>query len=262
MMKQIAACFSIELLKVRRAMIFRVTIGAACFIPLILGLMMVLIKNPDVLPPGILKTKIGLAAVSADWPSYIGFTEMAASAIGMVLFGFNASWIFGREFNDRTVKDLLALPVSRSIVVVSKILAVWVWCVFLGIIMFALSMVVGLLVGLPLWSPDLVYGFIGVFSVIILLSLLLCPPVAFIASAGRSYLPAIGFVILCLGLANLFANIGLGEYFPWTIPMVYAGAVGTSGNTLSAVSGIIMLLTCLAGILGTIRFWRHADQSR
>ena len=262
MIRNIFISLSIEILKIRRSKIFWITVGAGCLISVMLGLMMVLVKNPDLLAPGLLKTKVEIAAVKADWPSYIGFVEMASGAIGIILFGFAASWIFGREFNDRTVKDLLALPVSRSAIVLSKLIAVSIWCLVLSIIIFSFSIVLGVLINLPHWSADLIPDFFRIFFTTTLLSILLCPPVAFIASIGRGFLPSIGFLVLCMGLANFFGNIGLGAYFPWTIPMLYTGAVGSSVMQLPLVSYIIIVITAIAGTVGTILYWKYADHSR
>jgi ABC-2 type transport system permease protein len=262
MIKNIYISLSIEILKIRRSNIFWITIAFSCLISLILGLMMVLMKNPDVMAPGILKTKVAIAAIKADWPSYIGFIETASGAIGIILYGFAVSWLFGREYTDRTVKDIIALPVSRSAIVFSKLIAAGLWCLVLSIVIFTLGLVLGALIKLPLWSPDLIPDFSRIFFITTLLSILLCPPVAFIASIGRSFLPAIGFVVLCMGLANFFGNIGLGAYFPWTIPMLYTGAVGSSGNQLPLISYIIIVFTGLAGTAGTVLYWEYADQSR
>lgn len=249
-----------ELLKLRRSLIFPITLGAGCFIALIIGMMMVFVMNPSLLLPGILKTKIAIAAVTADWPSYIGFMEMASSAIGIILFGFNASWIFGREYADRTAKDLLALPVSRTVIVVSKLLALSLWCLLIDVLIYVLGIALGVLINLPQWSPELIARFTGVYFTGFFLTLLLCTPVAWVASAGRGYLPAIGFVIVCMGLANLFGNIGLGAYFPWAIPMLYAGAIGPAGNQMAISSWIIILSTGTAGIIAVILQWKYADQ--
>lgn len=262
MLNSIFASLSMELLKMRRSTIFWITLGAACFMALILGLMMVLVMNPGVLPPGILKTKVALAAISADWPSYISFMEMASGGMSIIIFGFIVSWMFGREFTDRTLKDLLALPTSRTAIVTSKLITVVLWGLLISLIMFVLGLVIGSLIKLPHWSPGLLMPFTKVFFITALLSMLLCPPVAFIASAGRSVLPAIGFAVLCMGLANFFLNIGLGAYFPWAIPMLYTGAVGTAGNVLPAASYIIILTTGIAGSAGTILHWRYADHSK
>jgi len=261
MIIKILLSLRIEILKIYKSRIFWITIASSCLVAFILGLMMLLVKNPDLLAPGLLKTKVSIAAIKADWPSYIGFINMASGAIGIILFGFAASWIFGREFNDKTLKDLLALPVSRTVIVLSKIIAVSLWCIILSTIIFTLSLLLGWLVQLPLWSLDLIPDFIITFFISAFLSILLCPPVAFIASLGRSYLPAIGFLVLCMGLANLFGNIGLGAYFPWTIPMIYTGAVGADASRLPLASYIIISLTSFAGILGTVFYWEYADHS-
>lgn len=260
MIKSVLTSLSIELLKIRRSSIFWITLGAGCFVSLIIGMMMVFVMNPSMLPPGILKTKVAIAAVTADWPSYTSFILMASSAIGIILFGFILSWIFGREYADRTAKDLLALPVSRTVIVVSKLLAAFLWCLLIDVIIYVLGIGIGLWIGLPQWSPELIARFTGIFVTASFLSLLLCPPVAYVASAGRGYLPAVGFVILCMGLANLFGNIGLGAYFPWTIPMLYSGAVGTAGSQLPLISWVILLLTGAAGTAAAILQWKYADQ--
>jgi ABC-2 type transport system permease protein len=262
MMKDMHASLVVEAVKAWRSMIFRVTIAATCFISSMLCLMMYLVRNPELLPPGILKTKVAIAAIGSDWPAYLGFSEMAGGAIGIILYGFVFSWIFGREYGDRTMKDTLSLPVSRASIVISKLIAAAVWSGLLGCLMFVLGLASGALLGLPGWSDGLLREFARIFFGSTLLSIMLGSPAAFVASAARGVLPAIAFMIACLGLANFFGNIGLGPYFPWTIPMLYTGAVGSSGSQLPPVSYLIVWVTCLAGIAGTIVFWMYADQDR
>ncbi|WP_039838516.1 ABC transporter permease, partial [Paenibacillus sonchi] len=56
-------------------------------------------------------------------------------------------WVFGREFSDRTIKDLLAKPISRAKIVLSKFLVILAWCLLLSIYMFAVGLAVGALLG-------------------------------------------------------------------------------------------------------------------
>ena len=62
--------------------------------------------------------------------------------------------------------------------------------------------------------------------------------------------------------ANVLAVIGWGSYFPWSVPALYAGAGGSAGADLEPVSYWIVILTGLAGMIGTYLWWRFADQSR
>jgi len=243
-------------------MIFWITLGLASFISLMIGMIMIFVMHPDILPPGLLKTKVAIAAVSADWPAYFGFLQQASGALGIILFGFIISWNYGREYSDRTVKDLLALPVSRVSIFSSKLLAVFLWCVLLSVEMYCVSLAIGFLIKLPLWDMAVFYDFTRIYFFSALLSYLLCPAFAFVASAGRGFLPAIGFLILSLGLANFFGTIGWGAYFPWAIPMLYTQAIGSSGGRLALVSYIILFSTGFAGTAGTLLFWKYADQSK
>ena len=70
---------------------------------------------------------------NVDWPSYLGLLVEMISALGLLGFGFIASWVFGREYSDRTVKDLLALPIPRSYIVVSKFIVIVIWSVLLAL---------------------------------------------------------------------------------------------------------------------------------
>lgn len=171
------------------------------------------------------------------------------------------SWIFGREYSDRTIKDLLALPTSRNIIVLSKFLLVFLWCLLLAILVFALGLIVGNAVDIPGWSPTIVMQGLSVFFICTILTILLSTPVALFASIGRGYLSPLGFVVLTLVLAQIIAATGYGQFSPWAIPALASGIVGSKSSTLENVSVIIVLLTSACGLFGTILWWRYADQS-
>ena len=81
-----------------------------------------------------------------------------------------------------------------------------------------------------------------------MLTIVLCTPVAFFASVGRGYLPPIGFVILTLIIVNFVGLIGIGPYFPWSIPGIYSSAAvarGTESTQLGILSYIILFLTSI-----------------
>ena len=67
----------------------------------------------------------------ADWPTYLDLLAQSIAVGGLILFSLIGSWVFGREFVDRTVKDLLALPTARSAIVAAKFLVIapgqWRW---------------------------------------------------------------------------------------------------------------------------------------
>ena len=56
------------------------------------------------------------------------------------------------------------------------------------------------------------------------LTLALMSPVALFASIGRGYLPALGWAILTLALAQIAAATGWGDWFPWSVPALLSQA--------------------------------------
>ena len=102
------------------------------------------------------------------------------------------AWVFGREFVDRTAKELLAVPTPRAATVGAKFVVVGCWATGLIVLVFGLGLLVGWAVDIPGWSPGLLARAAGNIAVTALLTFALMSPVALVASAGRGYLPAHG----------------------------------------------------------------------
>ena len=256
-MNNLAQAVWVEFLKARRSRMPLLTALGYSLIPLVLGFFMIVLRDPELARrAGLISAKAQITMGTADWPTYLKFLALAAGAGGIVLFGLIASWVFGREYSDRTVKDLLALPTSRSAIVFAKFVVVAVWSAALILLICLLGLSVGVLVGLP-QVPIQVFLRSGVtIAITALLTIALMTPIGFFASAGHGYLPPIGMLILAMALAQVTNIAGWGEYFPWAIPVLYS----QDGN-LGMVSYVIVILTSLIGIAGTFIWWELADQT-
>lgn len=141
-MSLVVHSFSTEVLKLLRSKILWITATAFCIIPFVGGFFMVILKDPEFARnSGLIGAKAQLAG-TADWPSYFEFLSQAVSVGGLLLFGFMTSWIFGREYSDKTMKDLLALPISRFHIVMSKFSLLFFWCILLSSIVFLLGIAI------------------------------------------------------------------------------------------------------------------------
>ena len=247
----------VETLKARRSKMPLLTALGIALIPLAGGFFMVVIKDPDLARRmGLISAKAHIMMGAADWPTYLNFLAIALAAGGLMFFSFIATWVFGREYSDRTVKDLLALPTSRSSIVCAKFIVVAIWTALLSILMLLIGFVVGLAVILPLVGTQ-VYLQSGINLVVTaFLTIILVTPVAYFASAGHGYLPPMAFALFTMALAQLVAVAGWGEFFPWAIPAIYA-----QSQNLGMVSYLIVILTGLAGLGATFVWWRLADQT-
>lgn len=259
-MKSLRAALSAEYLKIRKSKILWITFGFFVFIPCMMGLMIFVVRHPE------LTDKLGLIAAKAslfgdaDWQGFYDLINQMLATVGFIGFGFVAAWVFGREFMEKTIKDLLSLPISRKYIVIAKFIVISIWCIILSVILFASSFVVGQVIGLDNWSVDLFVDELSRYLLIVCLTLLVCSPVAYFASYGRGIIAPIGFIILSLIIAQFVAIAGLGAFFPWAIPGLLSVPPNTEGMQVFWWSYAIVGITGILGCYMTIYYWKRADQ--
>ncbi len=258
-MKSIGAVIYVEFLKARKSKILLVTLLVFTIVPCMMGLMMFVARNPDFAGKlGMIGTKAKLFGEN-DWPGYFSLLSQVMASIGLIGFGFVTSWVFGREHMDRTLKDILALPVPRSSIVLGKFVIVFLWCILLALLLFSISILFGLIIQLPGWSTLLFHRFTFCFLITSMLTLLLCSPVSYLAGIGTGIMAPLGFVFITMILAQFIGLIGLGPYFPWAIPGLFSVSGDTQGLQLRVASYIILGATFIAGYWATVRWWQIAD---
>ena len=252
-----------ELLKARRALITPLTALGALILPLAGGLFMIILKDPaKARAMGLISAKAQLMVGVADWPAYFHLLLQGVAAAGAVLFSIITTWVFGREFSDHTVKELLALPTPRGTVVAAKLALILFWSLLLAILIFVVGLGVGSAVHIPGWSLDLVTRTFTSLMLVAFLTCLLVPFVALLASAGRGYLGPLGWTFLTLAMAQLAAVLGWGDWFPWAVPALLSGAAGPEAAQLGVHSYLVVLIACIAGTAATFIWWQRADQTR
>lgn len=253
----------VELLKARRSKMPLLTLLAFSLAPFAGGFFMIVLKNPVLARSlGLISAKAQIVAGSADWPTYLGLLAQATAVGGILLFSFVASWIFGREYSDHTIKDLLALPTSRSTIVFAKFLIVVLWSVLLTVVITCIGFGVGVAVALPSASTATLWQGAITIGITACLTITLVTPIAFFASAGRGYLLPMGVAIVALVIAQVVAAAGWGDYFPWSVPALHAGMAGPQYADLGVMSYAIVIVTSLAGLSGTLVWWNLADQTK
>jgi ABC-2 type transport system permease protein len=261
-MSNIMQAIWVELLKARRSKMPLLTALGFSLAPFAGGFFMIVMKDPDLARRlGMISAKAQIVAGSADWQTYLGFLAQATAIGGIMLFGLIGSWVFGREYSDHTIKDLLALPTLRSTVVLAKFVVVMLWSAVLTVIIYLIGLGVGAAVTLPPASEEIFWQGTITMAITACLTIALVTPIAFFASAGRGYLPPMGVAILALILAQVVAATGWGEYFPWSVPALRTGVAGPQYANLGMISYVIVILTSLAGMIGTFVWWELADQT-
>jgi ABC-2 type transport system permease protein len=237
--------------------------GGILILPLVGGLFMIILKDPErARAMGLISVKAQLAGGVADWPTFFDILLQGSGIGGGVLFAIITAWVFGREYADHTAKDLLALPTRRGIIVGAKFTLTALWILLLTLLIFVVGLVIGRAVDIPGWSGELEWASFISLVTLALLSSLLMPFVAFFASAGRGYLPPIGWTFLMLAFGQIAAVLGWGDWFPWSVPALFSGMAGARGDLLGTHSYVMILLAFIAGTAATFLWWQSADQAR
>lgn len=226
-----------EAIKVLRSSVFWIVVVAFATMPIMLGL--VTYNN----------------AVNAGWEPYLTDLLGSITAILVIGFSFTSCWVFGREYTDKTISELLVKPVSKLYVVISKFIIIFLWDVLMAFFMFAVVFIMGILIGLNDGTWSLIMNSFFTFMVASLLTMVVSTISALLANVSKGYLAPIGLAFLIVVISNVVAQAGLSAYFPWTIPALFISNVPLGITSIS-----ILAITGITGFVGTVAWWRFAEQ--
>ena len=262
-MNAFRSAFWAEALKARRSKVTLLTAAGFLILPVVAGLFMFILKDPDqARAMGLISVKAQITAAVADWPTYFGILTLGTVIAGSILFAMITAWVFGREFSDHTAKELLALPTPRGIVVGAKFLLTALWNLALTLFVFVVALGVGALVDIPGWSLQLAWTSFCSLMLAVLLTSLLMPCVALFASVGRGYLLPLGWAFLTMALAQIVSVMGWSDWFPWAVPGLLSTMNGPRTEPVPVHSYLVVLLVFVVGLAATFAWWQRADQAR
>ncbi len=259
-MQNLTEMIWIEMRKAIRSRMPIWTALASLFMPFGMGILIFASKNPVISHKlGLISVKADLVAYAAtDWSSYIDLTSMVIAAGGFFFFILVVSWVFGREFVDGTLKDLLAVPIQRASIIMAKFIVIAIWSLMLTLVILVFSLIMGAMINLPGFSREVILDGCIHLVATALLVMVVSTPFALITSIGRGYLLPLGVAVLMLMGTNIMAVAGWGETFPWAVPGLFA-----QGKTiLPPISFGIVFITGVLGIIATYLWWKYADQNR
>lgn len=224
---------------------------------------MIIMKDPEAAKNmGLISAKAQMLAGTADWMTFFSVVTQAVAVAGAILFAILTGWVFGCEYSDRTAKELLALPVSRGTILSAKFALLVIVSLGMSLWVFLLGLLVGNLVDIPGYSAALLRtAFVDTLGTA-LLTVALIPFVAFVSSFGKGYMPAFGWAVFTVAIAQIAAITGWGDWLPWSVPALFSGAAGPRAEMLGAHSYIVVLLSSAVGLLITFYWWLFADQAK
>lgn len=192
--------------------------------------------------------QLGDVADQTGWERLGAVAAQITAAAGLLGFGVVTAWVVGREFSDRTIGGLFAIPVARATIARAKLVVTAAWVILIAGVLVAVVLIVGtILIGRP--DEDAVAGSARLL-VLTCLTGLLATPAAWAATLGRGLLPGIALTVVMMATAQVLAVVGMGAWLPLAAPALWTldpGSVDALQLGLVAlVPGVFIPLTTRA----------------
>lgn len=193
-----------------------------------------------------------------DWHGFLSAATQITAAGGLAGFAIVLGWMFGREFTDRAVHGLFALPVGRAAIAAAKFVTYALWATAVAIALPVLLLLTGLLLGLG--APDAA-ATAALFRLVALsfVGIGLASPVAWAATLGRSVLAGVGVAIGLIVVAQFSVLAGVGGWMPLAAPALWA----MSGGELASPAQVLLTVPfCAVFIALTAVSWHRLQLDR
>ena len=142
--------------------------------------------------------------------------------VGIMLFALIATYLFNREFEEKTVKNLLTIPVGRVQLVLSKLIVLFLWIEAIMIFSYLLLIILGYIGGFQGLNIAMVFNFLKKYLFTGFLLYLLTPIISFITLMFRSYVPSIAFsIFFTVGNLIIIQSSKYVRFYPWGIPILF-----------------------------------------
>ena len=188
--------------------------------------------------------------------------NMYMSALfAILLYAIMISYLFGREYNEHTLKTMLTIPVSRGKFLLSKYVMFLVWILILMVVTSLSTMVLGFVAGLDGFSLKL---FIDSFAQLLFANVLLFltfSPFVFISLFITNMVPAmVGGAGLALVNMLIYGQTW-APYVPWVCPYLIASGEIAEYSSSITLSYAVILVTFAIGLVISYIYFTKTDVS-
>ena len=234
----------IEFLKLKRSKIFLLTLLGAAFPSFLLYL----------------SAQFGEFAQTITMKTFLSQVNMYMSLIFVILlFTIIISYLFGREYNEHTLKTMLTAPTSRTMFLLSKYAMFLLWIIIISIVTTLSAVIFAFMAGTTAFSITVVIESFRQLLMTNMLLFLTFMPLIFITLKITNLVPAmIGGAILTFTNMIISSSI-YGIYFPYSIPYLIASGEILEYTTNYTPSYIILMATFLLGLLLSYTYFTRSD---
>lgn len=238
-----------EFLKLKRSKIFLLTLGGGILTPLMMFV-------------GLLKTKMDDPTAIVSFQSVFADTNLYFLGLfGIILFSVIVAYLFGREYNEHTLKSVLTVPISKTKYLFGKFSMYLIWLIILAIVNFSAALIFGFIGGADQFTFKIAFEALY-HSILgsILLGLTMSPFI-FLSIWLKNLVPAmICGAGMCLGNMLVFGQ-DWSPLFPWIAPYLLSSGDISQYTYGSLTPSLILLATFIVGLAISWIYFAKKDVS-
>lgn len=186
--------------------------------------------------------------------------NMYMSAVfAVLLFAIIISYLFGREYNEHTLKAMLTIPISRGKFLMAKYVMFLVWILILTVVTTLSTVIFGFIAGLEGFTLKLLVDSFAQLLFANVLLFLTFSPFVFISLFITNMVPAmVGGAGLTLVNMMIYGQTW-APYVPWVCPYLIASGVIAKYSASITVSYGVILATFVIGLLISYVYFTKKD---
>lgn len=233
-----------EFLKLKRSNIFLLSLGGAILPPLLMFIAVTAFEEGNTFDMLFTNVNMYMSALFA-----------------VLLFAIIIAYLFGREYNEHTLKTMLTIPISRGKFLLAKYVMFLVWILILTVVTSLSTLIFGFVAGLDGFTLKL---FIDSFAQLLYANVLLFltfSPFVFLSLFITNMVPAmVGGASLTLVNMLIYGQTW-APYVPWVCPyLISSGEIAEYSTSINVSYGII-LATFVIGLAISYIYFTKKDVS-
>lgn len=241
-----------EVLKLKRSYMLFITLAGASVAPFINFLIFITIQRTDIAE----LTEVA----TIDFATYANQTNLfVILMIGILLYGLLTTYTFSREYQEDTLKNLLTIPVNRTMLILSKCLLILGWIQLLTIYALGLSLIFSWLGNFGGISIEAIWQVSKTYILTGLLMFLLVMPVALLTIIFRSFVASIALTIGIVIISIVVMNSEYLAVYPWTASLQIIDPFIEIAKYPYWYSWAVILIPGLIGLVATIIYFNQQD---
>ncbi|MDK8182844.1 ABC transporter permease [Paenibacillus sp. UMB4589-SE434] len=235
-----------ELLKLKRAKMFLVSVIGASAAPIMMYLAYLNMKSKTPDEP-----------ISFEL-SFYNTNLNVLLLIGPLLYGVITAYLFNREYAEDTLKNLLTIPVSRTNLIISKLILLLGWILVLTLEAWGLTLLLGIIGGFEGLSAAILIQSLKEYLIGAVLLFLLSTPTMLTTFLYKNYVPTIIFTaVITLGNVSVI-NSDFKPLYPWSAVHVIT-INGYLPQYPPLYSFLAIGITSIVGLIATIVYFKKVD---